>query len=93
MVRTSRTRTKRGGDDSSENSLDDEDTGETSGQDLVSERNEGKRKVKKGVYKLARVDISTKADKRVRSLTRKIELEEKQRGVQTDDRQKNYKHV
>ena len=87
-TKTRRTRTRQKGHDSSEDSLDDEDTGETSGQELVSERNERKRKVEKGSYKLARPDVTTKADKRVRSLTRRIAAEEAQMGIQTDDRQK-----
>ena len=39
---------KKVGDDSSDDSLDNKDTGETSGQDPISERNERKRKVKGG---------------------------------------------
>jgi len=75
-------------EDSSDDSLDDEDTGETSGQELVSERNERKRKVENGKYKTARPDITTKADKRVTNLIKTIAAEEAQMGIKTDENQK-----
>jgi len=43
-----RTRTGNPGDDSSDNFLDDEDTGETSGQELDFKREERKSKLEKG---------------------------------------------
>ena len=89
VTKTKKTKTrKQKKEDSSDDSLDDEDTGETSGQELVSERNERKRKVENGKYKTARPDITTKADKRVTNLIKTIAAEEAQMGIKADENQK-----
>jgi len=73
---------------SSEDSVDDEDTGETSEHDSDIERKEGKNEKRARKYKLAHFDQRIWAEKQIKDIEKSMSDKDKLLGITTDQSQR-----